>query len=139
MLSISHLRSICLKLLLGGLFCSISFGASTGEFTVKDLQELCAVPSSDELGKAACSFFIFGAFQGLDIGSAQKEPGSNKLQESKSKTFCVPDGLPKDTMVSHVMKMMKWDLANYPEDRNMPAISFIAAVIVKDFPCKRTQ
>jgi hypothetical protein len=31
------------------------------------------------------------------------------------------------------------DLAVYPEDRDLPAVSFVTAVIPKQFPCQNTK
>jgi hypothetical protein len=31
------------------------------------------------------------------------------------------------------------DLAVYPKDRDMPAVSFVTAMIAKQFPCQKTK
>jgi hypothetical protein len=34
---------------------------------------------------------------------------------------------------------MGTDIAVYPQDRDMPAVSFITAVIAREFPCQKTK
>ena len=51
------------------------------------------------------------------------------------KTFCVPDNLPQSVMVQLVVKYANADLKALPQDVSMPAISFIAALITKHYPC----
>jgi hypothetical protein len=38
-----------------------------------------------------------------------------------------------------VKMKMGADLAVYPEDRNIPAVSFVRALIAKQFPCQKTK
>ena len=64
---------------------------------------------------------------------------SGRLQEAKDKRFCVPEGLTSAAMELTVKMKMGEDLAVYPEDRDMPAVSFVTAVIFKQFPCQEKK
>jgi hypothetical protein len=57
------------------------------------------------------------------------------FQEAKDKRFCVPEGLSSSTMELTVKMKMGSDLAVYPNDRAMPAVSFVTAVIAHEYPC----
>ena len=61
------------------------------------------------------------------------------LQEAKDKRFCVPDELSSAAMELVVKMKMGEDLAVFPKDRDMPAVSFVTALIAKQFPCQKTK
>lgn len=64
---------------------------------------------------------------------------SGSFQGAKDKRFCVPEGLTSAAMELTVKMKMGEDLAVYPEDRDMPAVSFVTAVISKQFPYQKTK
>ena len=101
-----------------------------------DLYKLCT--SSNEGDKNACRFYIFGVFEGAQLVGATEDQ-SGRFQEAKDKRFCVPEGLTSEAMELTVKMRMGEDLAVYPEDRDMPAVSFVTAVISKQFPCQKTK
>jgi hypothetical protein len=53
--------------------------------------------------------------------------------------FCVPEGLTSAAMELSVKMKMGEGLTVFPEDRDMPAVSFVTAVIFKQFPCQKTR
>lgn len=75
-----------------------------------DLYQFCT--SSVEKAKVACRFYIFGVFE-------------------------VPDDLSSSAVELIVRMKMGEDLAVFPADRDIPAVSLVMAVISKQFPCKR--
>lgn len=124
----------CLSMLFAiSLQASPSFGA--GQMTLADLRQMCA--TSDVEGKAACRFYILGAFEGLSMaGSSQPTANGQFRERQAAKQFCIPENLPQSAMVQKVAKSADADLRTYPADANMPAVSFIGAVIATSYSCK---
>jgi hypothetical protein len=113
-----------------------SDSAATAQMKVGDLYKLCA--SSDESDKTtACRFYILGVFEGAQLAGESVQDNSGKFQEAKDKRFCVPEGLTGAAMELTVKMKMGTDLAVYPEDRDMPAVSFVMGVIAQQFPCQK--
>lgn len=100
-----------------------------------DLYQFCT--SSVEEAKAACRFYIFGVFEGVELTGASVQDNSGNFHEAKNKRFCVPDDLSSSAMELIVRMKMGEDLAVFPADRDIPAVSFVMAVIFKQFPCKK--
>jgi hypothetical protein len=111
--------------------------AAAAQMKVGDLYTLCT--SSDESDKSACRFYILGAFEGAQFAGESVQDKSGNFQEAKDKRFCVPEGLTGAAMELTVKMKMGADLAVYPEDRDLPAVSFIGALIAKQFPCPKTK
>lgn len=105
--------------------------------TVGDLYQRCT--SSNEADKSACTFYILGVFEGAQIGGSALKDKSGHFVESKEKHFCVPEGLSSSAMEVTIKMKMGSDLALFPQDRDMPAVSFVTAVISKEFPCKNAK
>jgi hypothetical protein len=102
--------------------------------TLGDLREMCA--AKDAVEQAACRFFILGAFQGLGLaGAATPGAGGHFNERMEGKTFCIPDDLPQSVMVQKVISFADADVKVFPDDANMPAISFVGTVITKSYPC----
>jgi hypothetical protein len=40
-------------------------------------------------------------------------------------------------MVSIVKEAMKIDLAAFPQDKDMPAVSFVTAAMMRAYPCQK--
>ena len=76
--------------------------------------------------------------RGIIAGGTVQDKSGN-FQEAKDKRFCVPEGLTSGAMELTVKMKMGADLAVYPEDRDMPAVSYVTAVIAKQFPCQKTK
>jgi hypothetical protein len=112
--------------------------AAAAQMKVSDLYKLCT--SSDETDKSACRFYILGVFEGADlVGSVGVQDRSGKFQEAKDKRFCIPEGLTGAAMELTVKTKMGQDIAVYPEDRDMPAISLVVGVIAQQFPCRKEK
>ena len=120
--------------ILGTFLC---YPAVAAQMTLGDLYKLCT--SSNEGDKTACRFYILGVFEGAQIVGATVEDKSGSFQEAKDKRFCVPEDLTSAAMELTVKMRMGEDLALYPEDRDMPAVSFVTSVIYKQFPCQKTK
>ena len=119
--------------MLGTFLC---YPAAAAQMKVWDLYKLCT--SSNEVDKIACRFYILGVFEGAQMvgGMVLDKRG---FQEAKDKRFCVPEGLTSAAMELTVKMKMGEDLAVFPEDRDMPAVSFVTAVIDQQFPCQKTK
>ncbi len=111
--------------------------AAAAQMTLGDLYKFCT--SSNEGDKSACRFYILGVFEGAQMVSGTVQDKSGRFQEAKDKGFCVPEGLTSAAMELTVKMKIGEDLAVFPEDRDMPAVSFVIAVIFKQFPCKEKK
>ncbi len=118
--------------MLGTFLCS---PAAAAQITVGDLYKVCT--SSNAGDKGACTFYILGVFDGLQVGGGTVQDKPGNFQDAKDKQFCVPEGLTVAAMELAVKMKMGADLAVFPEDRDMPAVSFIAAMIAQQFPCQK--
>jgi len=114
--------------------CGLAAGA---QMKVGDLYKLCT--SSNEVDKTACTFYILGVFEGVQMGAGTVRGKPGTLQEAKEKLLCVPEGLTNASMELTIKMRMGADLAVYPEDRDLPAVSFLAAVIARQFPCQKDK
>ena len=121
-------------LLLGLTLCGSTTG---GQMKVADLYQLCT--SSNEGDKIACQFYILGAFEGLQMGTGTVRDKSGVFQEVREKPFCVPEGLSSSAMELIVKMKMGADLAVFPEDRSLPAVSFLIGLVTTEFPCRKVQ
>jgi hypothetical protein len=128
------MKYIACIFMLGTLFC---YPASATQMTLGDLYKLCT--SSSEGDKSACRFYILGVFEGAQLVGETVQDKSGSLQEVKDKRFCVPEGLASSAMELAVKMKMGEDLAVFPKDRDMPAVSFVTAVMFEQFPCQMTK
>jgi hypothetical protein len=98
------------------------------QMTLADLYGFCT--SKDASDHNSCTFYILGIFEGVQLAS----------DVLKDKThFCVPEQLSSSAMEFVVRKDMGADLAVYPDDGQMPAVSFVTGVIAKEFSCARAK
>jgi len=66
-------------------------------------------------------------------GSARDKSGT--FHETKEKLICLPED-PRQNGVELVVRMkIGEDLAVFPRDRELPAVSVIVAVLTKQFAC----
>jgi hypothetical protein len=99
--------------------------AHAEDMTLSDLKDICSAHIQGPT--PACKFFIYGVYEGLQMAS----------EAAKDKThFCLPDDVSSAFMVEMVKERMREDLAKYPEDAKMPAVSFVGAAFAHEFPCK---
>jgi hypothetical protein len=120
--------------MLGAALCSLATGA---QMTLGDLHKLCTSPNESD--KSACRFYILGVFESVQTGAGTMQDKAGAFQEKKDKPFCVPEGLTSTAMELTVKMKMGSDLAVFPEDRNMPAVSFLIAVISQQFACQKAK
>lgn len=120
--------------MLGTFLC---YPAAATEMKLGDLYKLCT--SSDEGDKNSCRFYIFGVFEAAQFVGGTVQDKSGNLQEAKDKRFCVPEGLTSAAMELVVKMKMGEDLAVWPKDRDMPAVSFVTGVMLTQFPCQKTK
>ena len=109
--------------------------AAAAQMTLGDLHTMCTSPNEGD--KTACTFYILGVFEGAQVGAGAARDKSGAFQETKDKPFCVPEGLTSSAMELTVKMKMGADLAVYPEDRSIPAVSFVVALIYQQFACKK--
>jgi hypothetical protein len=100
--------------------------AFADQMKLSDLNLFCK--SSDEGTHNACKFYILGVFEGASISAGVNNDKTH---------ICVPEELSSTAMEFAVRKQMAEDLEFFPKDADMPAVSFVTAVIVKSFPCKK--
>lgn len=120
--------------MLGAFLC---FPAVAKQMTVGDLYKICISSSGDD--KTACQFYILGTFEGLQLAGGTLQNKSGEFQEAKDKHFCVPEGLSGGGMEVAVKIAMGQDLALYPEDRDLSAVTFIGVTITTQFPCQKKK
>jgi hypothetical protein len=120
-------------MLVGAVCCP----AAADQMKVGDLHKLCT--SSDQLDKAACSFYILGVFEGASVGAGTVREKSGTFREATDKPFCVPEGLTSSAMELVIKMKMGEDLAVFAQDRDLPAVSFVVAVIADKFPCSKAK
>jgi hypothetical protein len=132
----AYLRCIASLIVFGTLLVK-SAPAETRQITVGDLYKFCT--SSNDSDKAACTFYILGVFEGAQLGGATAQDKGGDFREAKNKRFCVPEGLKSSAMELTIKMKMGADLAVFPQDREMPAVSFITAVIAQQFPCQNPK
>jgi Rap1a immunity proteins len=96
------------------------------QMKLSDLMDICT--AGDDGSTSACRFYILGVTEGASIGAGVANDQSH---------FCIPEGVSSRDMVLTVKKAMPKDLAAFPQDKDMPAVSFVAAVMMRTFPCKK--
>ena len=94
----------------------------SSQMTVGDLQILCEGSNVGE----ACRFYILGVVEGSALAAGVAKDKAH---------FCVPDGLSNAAMVSVIKNFVARDLKAYPADSGLPAVSFIAAGVMRAYPC----
>lgn len=100
--------------------------AFADQMNLGDLHKICSSPEKED--KAACAFYNLGVMEGAGIGSGVAQD---------KRHFCIPDGVAGSQLESAVKKAMNADLKAYPKDNDIPAVSFISAVIMHEFPCPK--
>ena len=95
------------------------------QMKLSDLRDICA--GTDELHATACKFYILGVTEGLALGAGVAKDKNH---------FCIPEGVSSQKMLLIVKNTMTADLAAFPQDKDMPAVSFVAASMQQAFPCK---
>jgi hypothetical protein len=88
-----------------------------------DLAGFCQ--SKDIAIHNACKFFILGVFATTSV--------TDRLANGSK--VCIPDDIPSDAMEFVVRDYMARDFEFFPKDREMPAISMVLGILVKQFPC----
>jgi hypothetical protein len=118
------------------LILAIALGipAMAVQMTVGDLLKMCTSPDASD--KVACTFYILGVAQGANLVATSVKGPSGEFREIKNKPFCLPDDISGTALELVVRMKMGEDLAVYPKDGELPAVSFVVAVINKNFPCR---
>jgi Rap1a immunity proteins len=114
------------RLMIAALLTIASAQLHAGELmTAGKLQEFCS--SKDAAIRNACRFYILGVSETLMIA---KGVGADKARP------CIPDGLPEADMVAAYQKAVAVDFVAFPQDRDLPAVSMLSAVMLRAYPCK---
>lgn len=87
-----------------------------------DLRVLC----SDTNPREACRFYILGVMEGTGLAAGVAKDGGH---------FCTPAGVTQTEIVAVVKRLAAADLARFPDDTSMPAVSFIGAALLRTYPC----
>lgn len=103
-----------------------SGSAYAAQMTLSDLHSFCS--GTDEVSKTACRFYILGVTEGAGMGAGLAHDQSH---------FCTPADVSSEKMVSIVKEAMAKDLAFFPQDKNIPAVSFVAAAMMRAYPCRK--
>ena len=101
--------------------------ASGKQLLVQDLQILC---NGRHNQIDACRFYILGVFEGAIL---------EQLATKGTKNFCTPDDLSQVEMVEVVKRLMAQDVAKFPTDTKLPAVSLIVAFIQHNYPCSSVK
>jgi hypothetical protein len=133
----AHLKSLAYIIMVAALFCKPVEASQATQMTVGDLYKFCT--STNEADQNACRFYILGVFEGAKFSGSTVQDKAGNFQEAKEKQFCVPDGLTSSAMELTIKLSMGGDLVLFPQDRDLPAVSFITAVIAKRFPCQNAK
>ncbi|MBV9080879.1 MAG: hypothetical protein JO102_07160 [Elusimicrobia bacterium] len=99
---------------------------SADQMTVADLQEICS--GAHQADQSACRFYILGALDGAGLATGLKTVDG---------PFCYEPDVQITPMVQAVKVAMQVDLKAYPQDKTLPAVSFVTAAAMKAFPCKK--
>lgn len=92
--------------------------------TAADLAQLCS--GTDHVSRNACRIYILGVAQGMDVGIRMAGGGS------RASGPCVPRGIAAQELEATVkQKLAALDAPAGARD----AAGFIAAVLLKSFPC----
>lgn len=113
-------------ILLAATFFALPTSTQAAQMTLSDLRDICS--GTDEVSTTACKFYILGVTEGTGIGA--------DISNDKAH-FCIPEGMSSQNMVLIVKKVMAQDLAIFPQDKDMPAVSFVAASMQQAFPCSK--
>ena len=99
---------------------------NSSQMTLGDLQRLCL--ASDAPSRAGCHFYVLGVSEGAELSS---------LERDDFRRFCVPAGISSQQVQSAVIAAMGKLLIAFPRDVNLPAASFVGAVMRKNYPCPK--
>ena len=113
-----------IRTIIAALAILISPAAIGQELKAVDLYTFCV--STSPIVQNVCSKYILGAVQGISLAAG-------KLGDKK--TFCVPEDVSESVFVDTFVRTARADLAAYPQDKDIPAISMVGSVIVHNFPC----
>jgi hypothetical protein len=108
-----------------------SHSANAKEMTAGDLQQVCSSKNPDV--DAPCRFYIMGIVQGITIGLGLAD---GKVAAGRP---CIPDDLQDSKLETLVKAKLGADLMVNPEDKDLPAASFVGAVIGTTFRCSKAQ
>jgi hypothetical protein len=92
--------------------------AQDSQMKLSDLMDICT--GRDASSQSACRFYILGVTEGGSIGAGVAKDESH---------FCIRESVSSQNMVLIVKKAMSRDLAAFPKDKEMPAVSFVAAAM----------
>ena len=112
---------------------SLQAPAATGVLTLKDLNDMCS--ASDDVSQTGCNLFILGAVQGLSLADGSTLQSGQYIEKKSGRHYCVPDDTANAVMRDKVLAMIPMDLKAWPDDAQMPAISWVGAAITKAWSC----
>ena len=92
---------------------------------LSDLKDIC---STKIVRARVLRFYILGVTEGASVGAGVANDHSH---------FCIPEGVSSRDMVVAVKKAMTKDLASFPQDKDMPAVSFVGAAMTEAYPCEK--
>ena len=124
-LLITFSANVCMLLM------SASAFAADSAMTAGDLQQICL--GSNAESKAACRFYILGISQGIDLGM---NIADGKTRGSRP---CVPENTSGSALELAVKMKMGEVLMVFPDDRKLDASGFVGAIIIKTFPCRKSN
>lgn len=120
-----------LLFVLGALMAAQSTPVSAKEITARDLQEICS--SQNRHADAPCRLYIMGIVQGITIGLGMAD---GKVALGRP---CIPDDVQDSKFETLVKVKLGADLMVNPGDKELPASSFVGAVIATTFQCNKAR
>ena len=113
------------------LFVSPTANADGGTMTAGDLQQICT--DSNAESKSACRFYILGVVQGVDMGMSIADG------KTRGGRPCVPENMSGSALELAVKMKLGELLMVFPDDRKLDAAGLIGGILVKSFPCRKTN
>ncbi|HWG87791.1 MAG TPA: Rap1a/Tai family immunity protein [Candidatus Acidoferrales bacterium] len=104
---------------------------SAKEITASDLQQICSSQNRD--ADAPCRFYIMGIVQGITIGLGMAD---GKVALGRP---CIPDDMQVSKLETLIKAKLGADLMVNPGDKELPASSFVGAVIATTFQCNKAR
>jgi hypothetical protein len=95
--------------------------AVAGQMTTADLLLLCRGPD-----RYACELYVLGVAEGAALAAHVIDDRAH---------FCIPDEATATKLTEMVEDIATRDLEKAPDDARAPAVSMIAAILLRRYPC----
>jgi hypothetical protein len=73
--------------------------------------------------------------EGLSVGAGSNVRADGKVEQKANSLVCIPEGVEARTIKQLYLDKMSGVLALHPGDADLPAVSTVAAVLMRAYPC----